>query len=884
MKTHSPSWLAPFAALALLLVAPLGAVAAETSFAFATTPGSLPKNVVPTHYAIDLVPDLQGLSLAGSEVIDIDVREATNRIVINAVNMTIASADVDGKSNATIALNAPAEIATLSFPQPLAVGPHRLNVAFKAQINKFGRGLYVVDYPTEHGKKRMISSQLEPADARRVFPCWDEPAFKATFALTVTVPQSFLAVSNMPVAREEPIDAQTKRVAFAPTPKMSSYLFVLAAGELERLTGEADGVTVGVVTTAGKREQGHLALDDAIKLLGYYNEYFGHKYPLPKLDLIAVPGGFGGAMENWGGITFFESHLLFDPATSAPDAQRGVFIVLAHEMAHQWFGDLVTMAWWDNLWLNEGFASWMQAKAAEHFHPQWQVWLNASAEKQYAMVADERRTTHAIQQTVANESEAAAAFDGITYSKGQAFIRMLESYLGEDAFRAGIRRYMAAHAYSNSTTADLWTALAATSGKPVADIAAGYTEQAGVPLVISKASCANDEQRLSLHQERFTVHDPHAAPRQWQIPIAYGPIEAPASAQSVLLARKPLTVAAGRCGEAQKVNLGNVGYYRVEYDEAARDALTHSFGKMAPADRVNFLYDSWALVVAQRLPPASYFDVVEAVGSDEVRAVWVQVTGTFGQLDFLERGKPARPAWRAYARRKLLPAFASIGWDAAAEENEDVGLLRTRFIRALGDLGDADVVAEAKRRFAAYLQDPKTLQPALRDAVMHLAGRTADRAAFDALLGLARKTTSTAERVRAYNAAASALDPDLAREALALTLTDELPSNFVGGVINAVAGAGEHPDLALSFVLANFDALSAKQGPSFRHNFVSTLMTNFSDTAHAAELKNFAPVHETSGGRIVAARSEEEILIDADFAAHVLPTVDDWVAGQAARR
>ena len=367
MRAQPPACFAALAAFAMLFAALSGAAVAETTFNFAATPGKLPKNVVPTHYTIELLPELQDLSLSGRETVDIEVREATDRVVVNAVNMTLSSADADGNAQATVALDAAAETATLTFAQPLAPGPHTLHLTFKAQINRFSRGLYTLDYPTEHGKKRMIASQLEPADARRIFPCWDEPAFKASFELSVIVPKDFLAISNMPVVSEQDVNAQTKRVAFAPTPKMSSYLFVLAAGELERLSGEVDGVSVGVVTTKGKREQGRFALDSAIKLLGYYNDYFGEKYPLPKLDLIALPGGFGGAMENWGGITFFESRLLFDPATSAPDARRGIFIILAHEMAHQWFGDLVTTAWWDNLWLNEGFASWMQAKAADHF-------------------------------------------------------------------------------------------------------------------------------------------------------------------------------------------------------------------------------------------------------------------------------------------------------------------------------------------------------------------------------------------------------------------------------------------------------------------------------------------------------------------------------------
>ena len=337
--------LAMLAASFALACAVTGAAAAESVFSFDATPGRLPKAVVPIHYAIELEPDLARLSLAGVEAIDIDIREPTARITLNAVNITLGDVSIDDNAQRPdIALDAASETATLGFAQPLATGAHRLRIRFSARINPFGRGLFSVDYPTDHGLKRMLSTQLEPADARRIFPCWDEPAFKATFAVTVTVPGSFLAVSNMPVAHEEPVAPDRKRVVFATTPKMSSYLLVLTAGELERLTAQADGVTVGVVTTAGKREQGRFALDNAVKLLAYYNDYFGVKYPLPKLDLIAVPGGFGGAMENWGGITFFESRLLFDPATNAATARRGIFSVLAHEMAHQWFGDLVTMA------------------------------------------------------------------------------------------------------------------------------------------------------------------------------------------------------------------------------------------------------------------------------------------------------------------------------------------------------------------------------------------------------------------------------------------------------------------------------------------------------------------------------------------------------------
>jgi aminopeptidase N len=603
MPMNQAATLRSLAATLVLLLSVPGTAVAEPIFSFDTTPGKLPKSVVPLHYAIELTPDLESLKLAGVETVDIEVREPTARLVLNAIETTFGSVTLDdGAQRAEIALDASAETATLTFAQPIAAGPHRLRIDFTSRINKFGTGLFYVDYPTDKGVKRLISSKLEPADARRIFPCWDEPAFKASFALTVTVPRAFLAVGNMPVVREAPVGPDMKQVTFAPTPKMSSYLFVLTAGELERLTAEADGVTVGVVTTSGKSEKGRFALDNAVRLLAYFNDYFGVKYPLPKLDLIAVPGGFGGAMENWGGITFFESRLLFDPATNAEAARRGIFNILAHEMAHQWFGDLVTMGWWDNLWLNEGFASWMATKASEQFYPQWQNWLNGYGQKQFAMALDARRTSHPVQQPVADHSEATTAFDGITYNKGQALIRMLENYLGEATFRDGIRRYMAAHAYGNTTTADLWQALASAAGKPVTEIAASFTEQDGVPLSLAETTCSGGIQRLSLRQDRFVIApagSAPAAPRAWQVPIALGPPGATRPPE-ILLLDGSQEIAAGTCGEAIKVNLGDIGYFRVEYGPNSRRSLAKSLALMTPEDRLNVVADSWALVQAGR--------------------------------------------------------------------------------------------------------------------------------------------------------------------------------------------------------------------------------------------------------------------------------------------
>jgi aminopeptidase N len=871
--------LRPLLLVLLTLLVMRGAMAAEP-FAFATTPGLLPKTIVPLHYAVELKPDLAAESFTGQAVIDIEIREPTSEIVLNALELRLDTATVAGQT-AQITQDVAAQTATLRLAQPLPVGPHTLRSAYAGRINSFGRGLFYIDYPVEGGRKRMLATNFEPSDARRLIPCWDEPAFKATFAAAVTVPDTFLAVSNMPATGESAAGPGLKRVEFASTPKMSSYLFVLAAGELEQLSGDADGTTISVVTTRGKREQGRYALDSAIGLLRYFNDYFGVRYPLPKLDLIAVPGGLSGAMENWGGIIFFENLLLFDPRWTPEIARRWIFSVLAHEIAHQWFGNLVTMGWWEDLWLNEGFASWMDPKATQVLNPDWPVWLDIAGGTQWAMKQDARPTTHAIQHPVRDQSEVLSVFDSITYTKGRAIIRQLEAYLGEDAFRAGIRQYMQARAYGNATTADLWKALEAASGKPVAEIAAGFTEQPGLPLIVSEASCVGGETRLALRQERLSLRDAVAHREQWSVPIRYRALGA-STADSFLLRDKTATLTVAGCGQPIKLNSGDVGYFRVQYDDATLAALTQSFAQLAREDRANLLADTWALVEAARVAPQHFMALADAVGPGDERAVWEQVLRTYTYLDFLERGRPARPALQAYLRGRLRPVFERLGWDRNQGEPVDDNLLRTRVIRVLGELGDESVLAEARSRFAAFQKDPASLPPALREPVFRLVGRDADRATYDALLALARKTTSTEERSRYYTALAGARDPALAQETLRIALSNELPPNLAGGLIWTVASNGEQPALAWSFIKENLDALVARHGVAYRDNQMPYVLTNSIDPAFAAELRTFAPLLQTGGGRVNVERAEDSILTNADIAARQLPPIEDWIRRRTA--
>ncbi len=475
---RTPRWLGIL--VFLIIIAAGFGVRAEAPFSFQTTPGQLPKTVFPLHYDLRIEPDLDKFITHGSVTIEIEVTKPVKEIVLNALEMEITKAVLAEQKSVekplTPRLDPDKQTLTLALPAEIPPGKYLLKLEFTGRLGERAQGLFRVRYSTPSGEKKlMLGTQMEPTDARRMFPCWDEPVFRATYDLTVVVPQKHLAVSNMPIEREHRLGNGLKEVKFARTPPMASYLVVLVSGELEELKGEAEGVQIRIITTEGKKEQGRYALEVTKKVLAYYNDYFGVRYPLPKLDQIAVPGGFSGAMENWGAITYNERTLLFDPKTSSQATKQGIFSVVAHEMAHQWFGDLVTTAWWDNIWLNEGFASWMATKATDHFNPDWEVSLTAGSVKSGVMNDDARSATHPILQPVDNESEANDAFDHITYQKGQSFLRMLENFLGEEPFRYGIRRYMTDHQYSNTTTADLWAAL----GTGIRQTGAGISPPAG---------------------------------------------------------------------------------------------------------------------------------------------------------------------------------------------------------------------------------------------------------------------------------------------------------------------------------------------------------------------------------------------------------------------
>ena len=862
----------------------------EEPFNFETTPGKLPKHVVPEEYAIRITPDPKKLTFTGSETIKINVRKPTREVVLNAADIEIAKASVNDKPvpKSAIKLDRKEETLTITAPAELQPGTHTISLTFSGKINQGGFGLYYAPY-VEQGtgaKKVMLGTQLEATDARRMFPCWDEPAFRARFQLTAIVPESWTAVSNMPVERETKSRAG-KELRFAPTPPMPSYLNVLCAGELDAIEKQSDGVLHRVVTTRGKAELGRYALDSSAQVTSYFNDYFGTPYPLPKLDEIAVPGGFGGAMENWGGITYFESRLLYDPERSSAETKQNIYEVIAHEIAHQWFGNLVTMAWWDNLWLNEGFASWMGSKCTEKFNPDWEVWLTSDVPrnptrrigipKETAMESDARSTTHPIQQPVATEAEANSAFDDITYKKGQSFIRMLESFLGEEVFREGIRNYIAKHKFSNTTTADLWNALEAASGKPVGEIAAGWTQQPGFPIVtVSRGT----DGKVALMQERFTINYPDAPALEWKIPLTYS-VSGGEKTDSLLMETKTAELTGIPADRALKLNVEGAGNYRVQYDDASWQLILANLAKFSSPDRVNLLSDAWALVQAKRAPLSHYLELVEKLPERTELAEVEQIITAFGVINSLLADQPQRQQFQQYARSILRPSFDQLGWEPRPGEKPRQATLRASLIPALAAFGDQEIAAEARERFQKFMEKPESLAPDLRAPVLAVIGRYADEATWTKLHEAGLKTTSIEEKQNYYDALAFAADPKLAERTLKIALTDELPSSRAAFLVPKVARDSGHADLMWKFAKANMKQLLKKTDALGALSYAPSLFTFFSDTARVDELKAYAKESLGPESDKEITKAVDEITFRADFKQRLASDIAKWKSPQS---
>jgi aminopeptidase N len=824
----------------------------------------LPSTLVPSRYELSLIPDAEALTFKGTVQITGDAPSGGRQIVLNAKGLAFDDVRLDGQLSGTVALDDKLGRAAITFPSAFAPGRHTLSIAYHGPITTGTIGFFAMDYDTPSGKRRTLATNFEPADARALLPCWDEPALKATFAISVDAPAQQLAVSNTPIAAITPLGGGMQRVRFAETPKMSTYLLFLGIGDFERVHREVDGVDVGVVFKRGDADKAPYALEEAVALLHYYNGYFGVPYPLPKLDLIAAPGEItGSSMENWGAIFFSQDDLLFDPATSTERERQRVFLVVSHEMAHQWFGDLVTMAWWDNLWLNEGFARWMQTHAADALHPQWNTGLQAARIFESGKRADARVSTHPVLQPVVSAEQAAQAFDSITYDKGAAVITMLEAYVGASDFRDGVRRYMRKHAFGNTVDSDLWSEIQAVAGKPVLNIERDFTRQSGVPLV--RVESAGRESRLVAGQFAEDPDSLKGTPQRiWHLPLA-------TAATGQVPATIVLTRTATVQGTAPMVNAGGTAYTRVAYPAAEAAALAARIAQLTPMDQVTLINDAWALGQSGYAPAQNLMTLISKLPPETDPVVWDRAVRLLVTVDQAYGEDPARIDFRREALKLLDPVTRAMGTMPRAGESPNAATLRSSLWLAQVRFGDIEALSRARRIFASgqgSIADQRT--------ALDIVGLAADGSTFDALLARARAVQDPLQKIRILRAMALATDRILSARMVDIALGPDAPAG-TGGELLTIAGQ-ENPDQVWQALAPHLAKGQLPIDQLERWYVVTSIAAGSSDPSRIDDVRHYGEQDMPADARRPVEAAVASIKLNERVKAAALPDIDRWLA------
>ncbi len=845
--------------------------------------GELPKTVVPIAYRIDVAPNPTAMTIAGHEQIRIEVRHPVSTIVLNALQMHFGSVTLDGKP-ARVTLDAAHQQVHFSFPHPVASGAHTLRIAYTATLQTAAQGLFKQAYSDQHGKPTyMYGTQLEATDARRLFPSWDEPVFKATYAMSFVVPKDWTAVSNTPIVSTKPAGPGLKRVSFATTPKMSSYLVVLCAGDFQKISTVSDGIKLSVYTTRGKIGEATYALHVMKQLMPYYDSYYGVKFPISKLDTIAIPGGFLGAMENWGGITYNESTILFNPAVQPASAKKEIFGIIAHEESHQWNGDLTSFAWWDDVWIAEGFATWMQTKAPNHFHPDWHAYVAADNDVQRAMFSDAQITTHAVYIPIPNETQAAAVFDSISYTKAGALFRMLERFVGKKNFELALQHYFRPHEYTSFSAKDLWHDIGVQGHADVASITHNWIYEPGFPLVTASATCANGTRTVRLSQGRY-LNDA-ALPTGstvWSIPMNVETDATSRHGTPVLFNAKTATIDGGSCDTPFVLNGDAVGFFRTQYDPQTRAAQEASFLKLSTADRLDLLQDARSFAATGHAKLEDYLGYAKADAGDTDPLVVGAVLDQYNQMLSLEQGKPGEAATKKFlitALRPMLPKFG--GWDGTGM-NDDQLAVRNRILGLLARCDDAETLTQGRERFAKLMANPSGLAPLDRSAVMSVAGYGANAAIYQQLFKLAIAARDPQAQQQDFLALFQAKDPILAQQSLDSSL--HLPPEFAPYAPYIVMYVGQtHPRAAWKFLNAHSSELLSTMSSFELAQAVTGIAQSFATHIPTAEIEAYMKAHVPPDGAPQVKQALDNIHTQEAVENRLVPQIDAYVASQNAR-
>lgn len=817
----------------------------------------LPDFICPEHYDLKITVDPDAGNFSGEESVRIDFKKETDAITLHARDLAVSNASLNGQA-LSVSMNPETQTVLLGLERPAALGKAPLKLFFSGVLNDQMRGLYLskAKHKGASGTETLENyafTQFEAIDARRMFPCFDEPGFKATFKLTVASPKKFHVLSNMPETGSE-IQGEWKTTAFATTPRMSTYLLALAVARLVPSPTVKVGKTrITVWTRPEDAGQTRFALEAAQKTLSYLNRYFKKPYSLPKMDLVAVPDFSAGAMENWGAIFFRDSAVLIDPKMSSIKAKQRVDEVVSHEIVHQWFGDLVTMSWWDDLWLNESFATWLAYKVVDFKRPRWRTWQNFERERRSALAIDALKNTRTVSSPVSNPAQIEAMFDVLTYEKGGSVLRMIENFLTENKFRAGVREYMEKHQYANTQAADLWNQLKSASGKPVDDIAKDWLTQEGYPIV-SVESLSPDHRLLKLSQHRFMIDGTKTGLSQlWTLPIVIRYQDSlGVKTARVMLKDREMTVAIPARGVISWLypNADETGYYRVSLDESLRAAaLKNGRAKMTVIERSGFLADLWAQSKAGELSIAAFLDALLRFKEDASRMILEDVSGYLKALYYGLVKEGEKKAFSEFVQRTLNPHLKRLGKPKKGETDE-AALSRAAVFLALGSIAPtAPLLAQVKKDLALYLKDPVKLSPILVFPVLSIAALNGNARNFNAYRAHFEKARTPEVRDNFLAAMTDFKDPAITKEMLRLTWEkgpegqEIIRGQDAWRPVARLLGNPWSQGEAWNFVKANWSALRKKVGGKGAERIIQGL-AGMTETRWLKEIKEFFNVSE----------------------------------------
>jgi puromycin-sensitive aminopeptidase len=833
----------------------------------------LPRTVEPHVYRIEIQPDIGSATFSGTVGIDVTVHETVDRIVLNAAELAISDVEVRTETGevigCTVSFEDELEQVIFHPLSALSAGPCTVTCRFTGTLNDKLRGFYRSTYTDDAGTTHTIATtQFESVDARRAFPCWDEPDRKAVFEVTLTVDRDVDAFSNSPIVDVRRVGDKNV-VRFSPTMKMSTYLVAFIVGELETTeTVDVDDVPLRVVFPPGKRQLADFALAIGAFSLRFFTEYFNIPYPGEKVDLVAIPDFAAGAMENLGCITFRDTALLIDPTNAARAELERVADVVAHELAHMWFGDLVTMGWWEGIWLNEAFATFMETLCVDAFRPSWDRWVGFAPSREAALAIDGVHATRPIEYPVGPPKEAEGMFDLLTYEKGCAVLRMLEQHIGPVVFRDGVRTYLKAHAYANTVTTDLWDALEEASGEPVRNVMNTFILQGGHPLVSLRGD--------TLEQQPFSygpVPDgiESAIGDVWNVPVAVRALvadEAPGAApRKLVLDAKPVTLEEVEQGLVV-VNAGGWGVFRVGYEAGHRLALADHLPELSPLERANLLADTWATTLAGHSTFKEFLILGAKLGLEPDPAPWAPVAAALHLVRRIVRDDDLAALRQAVAAL-VGPQYRHLGFEAQPGEGERTPTLRSLAISLLGTVGaDPDVRAEAARRFDESPLGGGHGDPIPADveaATLAVVARLLRPGDYDALLERYREASTPQEEMRSLNALCAFPDTDLAERTFDLAMTEVRSQNgwivIAGLLANRVAG-----QVIWRRVTESWDFILERFPKNAHSRIAEAIPALCGDTEFAESVVRFLAEHPLASGPRRVAQSVERLGVNVAFA------------------